>query len=137
MALTANNQFINKTQGDTRYYLNTVSLNNISAATGDLSMASHPIINLSDPINEQDAVSKIYSDKGTQIVKVITTGSSTYTNTSGLTRCKVIVLSGGGSSCTNVNTNATKSSTGSAGSVGIKYYSGLTSSSVFNCVVGA
>lgn len=45
---------------DGRYYANTTTLNNITAPNNDLSMNSHIIYNLADPIDPQDAVTKNY-----------------------------------------------------------------------------
>jgi len=55
--------YYTKIQSDARYYLNTVTLNNITAPTGNLSMNTlYKITNLAEPTVSTDAVTKNYVD---------------------------------------------------------------------------
>ena len=53
---------ISQTNADGRYYLNTIPLNQITAATGTLSMNSYKISGLGTPTGPGDAVTKAYVD---------------------------------------------------------------------------
>jgi hypothetical protein len=59
---TAVTGLISQTNADARYYQNTVTLNNITAPTGTLSMNSQKITGLAAPTNPLDAVTKQYAD---------------------------------------------------------------------------
>ena len=61
------NSGISQTNADSRYYLNTVELNNITLPSGTLSMNTHKISNLIDPTLSQDAATKNYVDLNTGI----------------------------------------------------------------------
>ena len=49
---------ISQTAGDARYYLNTVTLDNITPNTDNLSLNSYKITDLSNPVNGTDAMNK-------------------------------------------------------------------------------
>lgn len=57
--------YLTFTQGDTRYYLNTTELNNITLPAGNLDMNNHKITDLLAPTNDQDAATKLYVDQNT------------------------------------------------------------------------
>lgn len=50
--------YYTKTTSDARYYLNTVELNNITLATGNLSVNNHKITDCLDPVNNLDVANK-------------------------------------------------------------------------------
>ena len=56
------NAGITQTNADTRYYLNTVALNAITAPNADVSLNSYKIINLATPTLTGDAATKGYVD---------------------------------------------------------------------------
>ena len=49
---------LNKQFGDSRYYLNTVTLNNITAPSANLSLNSLKITDLADPTLATDALNR-------------------------------------------------------------------------------
>ena len=52
--------YLTFTQGDTRYYLNTTELNNITLPGGNLDMNNHRITDCLDPVNNLDVANKQY-----------------------------------------------------------------------------
>ena len=54
--------FYSQTSADNRYYLNTTTLDSITAPTADLSLNTHKITNLVDPTGLQDGATKNYVD---------------------------------------------------------------------------
>src|SRR5574343_1093758 len=59
---TIDTDALNRITADGRYYLGTTTLNNITLASGDLSMNSHKITNLATPTANADACTKAYAD---------------------------------------------------------------------------
>jgi hypothetical protein len=57
---TTGGDALNRTTADGRYYLNTVTLNSITAPSASLSINSQKIVNLLDPTLAQDAVTLNY-----------------------------------------------------------------------------
>lgn len=53
---------LDQTEADARYYLNTTTLNLITAPQGNVDMNSNRITNLQDPSSAQDAVTKAHAD---------------------------------------------------------------------------
>jgi hypothetical protein len=60
----SNTDAANKGYIDDNFYLNTTTLNNITAPTGNLSLGNNRIISLATPVNAGDAVTKSYLDDG-------------------------------------------------------------------------
>jgi hypothetical protein len=58
----ANTDALSQVVADTLYYNITTTLNDITAPDDDLSMNTHKITNLVDPVNNQDAATKAYVD---------------------------------------------------------------------------
>lgn len=56
------NTGLSQSTADSRYYLNSVVLNSITAPTGNLSMATYKITNLGTPTVSTDASTKAYVD---------------------------------------------------------------------------
>jgi hypothetical protein len=59
---TAGTDALNRQTADGRYYLNTVTLNNITAPTGNVSLNSHKITNLADATADTDALNRQTAD---------------------------------------------------------------------------
>ena len=53
---TSNSDALNRQTGDSRYYMNTTTLNNITLANSDLSVNSHKITDIANGTNPNDAV---------------------------------------------------------------------------------
>ena len=53
---TSNSDALNRQTGDSRYYMNTTTLNNITLANSDLSVNSHKITDITNGTNPNDAV---------------------------------------------------------------------------------
>lgn len=70
---------LNRQTADGRYYLNTTTLNSITAPSASLSLNSQNIINLLDPTTAQMAATKNYVDTRTRM-KTGTINIGTYTN---------------------------------------------------------
>jgi autotransporter adhesin len=56
------NDAMNKATADNSYYANTVTLNNITLADGQVSLNSHKIVNLADGVGTNDAVNRSQLD---------------------------------------------------------------------------
>ena len=52
------NDAMNKATADNTFYLNTTTLNNITLATGSVSINSNRIVSLADAVGNNDAVNK-------------------------------------------------------------------------------
>ncbi len=61
-AATSGTDGLNRDTADARYYLNTVTLDSITAPTASVSMNNHKITNLAAPTQNGDAVTKEYVD---------------------------------------------------------------------------
>jgi hypothetical protein len=55
---TTGTDAMNKTTADSRYYLNTTTLNSITAPSGNLSLNSHKITGLADATLDTDALNR-------------------------------------------------------------------------------
>ena len=71
--------YYTKTESDARYYLNTTSLNSITAPTASLSLNSQKITNLADPTLPQDAATKYYVDNIGSGISLATGKANFYT----------------------------------------------------------
>jgi hypothetical protein len=74
---------ISQTSADVRYYLNSITLDAITAPSGILSMNNFKIINLDTPTASSDAVTKAYVDSNVGISQT-SADARYYLNTSTL-----------------------------------------------------
>jgi hypothetical protein len=71
---TLDTDALNRQTGDSRYYLNTTTLNNITVPSNDVSINTYKLTNVADPVSNQDAATKSYVDANVGITQTFADG---------------------------------------------------------------